>query len=179
MLLVKMQQYSEITLKSWPFSAHGREVANKVTRSCFPLLFLSAAPQIKNPYISLIHKDFSVFCSLFIKALRAENESLTSAFLIYCSSSVSLCFAGLFSQSGTPAGTFFANHFLCGFYPLGNCFSRFTDANIVLFSVMRYQVLQTFIGALDHVRFEQFFDLADLVIILSTHTGVSDLSVRP
>ena len=37
---------------------------------------LSGSP-IKNPYISLIHKDFSVFCSLFIRDLRAENETRT------------------------------------------------------------------------------------------------------
>ena len=31
----------------------------------------------KNPYISWMHKDFSIFFSLFIRALRAENETRT------------------------------------------------------------------------------------------------------
>lgn len=43
---------------------------------------------------------------------------------------------------------------------------------------MRYQVLQTFIGTLYDVFLEQFLNLADLVVILPAHTGVSDFPVR-
>ena len=56
---------------------HGRAVTNEIARNCFPLAFSFSGPQIKNPYISSIHKDFSIFCDLFIKALRAENGTRT------------------------------------------------------------------------------------------------------
>ncbi len=55
----------------------GRAVTNEIARNCFPLAFSFSGPQIKNPYISSIHKDFSIFCDLFIKALRAENGTRT------------------------------------------------------------------------------------------------------
>lgn len=47
-------------------------------RPCFLPFFLSGPK--KNPYISWIHKDFSIFFSLFIRALRAENENRTFGF---------------------------------------------------------------------------------------------------
>ena len=55
----------------------GRAVTNEIARNCFPLAFSFSGPQIKNPYISSIHKDFSISCNLFIKALRAENGTRT------------------------------------------------------------------------------------------------------
>ncbi len=36
----------------------GRAVTNEIARNCFPLAFSFSGPQIKNPYISSIHKDF-------------------------------------------------------------------------------------------------------------------------
>ena len=96
--------------------------------------FYCSDPNTKKPYISLIHKVFALNFGLFLKAPGAENGTLTYVFLICCSSMTSLRFAGFIFPSGTPAGTFFETHFLLGFYPFGNCFSRFTDANIVLFS---------------------------------------------
>ena len=122
--------------------------------------------------------DFGATASFAVLASGAENETLTYVFLMRCSSSTSLWLAGLFSQSGTPAGTFLETHSLCEFYPPGNCFSRFTDTNIVLFFVMRYQVLQTFIGALYDALSEQLFYLADLVVIFPAKARISDLAVR-
>ena len=55
----------------------GRAVTNEIARNCFPLAFSFSGPQIKNPYISSIHKDFSISYNLFIKALRAENGTRT------------------------------------------------------------------------------------------------------
>ena len=78
----------------------------------------------------------------------AENGSLTSVFLISCSSSTSLWFRWVHFAKWDTGGDIFANHFLIGFYPSGNCFSWFTDANIVLFFVMCYQILQTFVVTL-------------------------------
>ena len=43
---------------------------------------------------------------------------------------------------------------------------------------MRYQVLQTFIGALYDALSEQLFYLADLVVIFPAKARISDLAVR-
>ena len=64
----------------------GRAVTNEIARNCFPLAFSFSGPQIKNPYISSIHKDFfHLLQPLYqgFKSGKRDSDPRPSAWEVY------------------------------------------------------------------------------------------------
>ena len=55
----------------------GRAVTNEIARNCFPLAFSFSGPQIKNPYISSIHKDFFHLLQPLYQGFKSGNGTRT------------------------------------------------------------------------------------------------------